>query len=102
MNCSCGGTWQPILRWMARYRCDKCGVIGLKERLASAGATALGEVRGYGREQIRPYKCKHSVKGDDGKRHPCGLPMTGNDEKGRHACRLHRRSGGPAHAPGEE
>lgn len=88
--CACGGTWQPALRWMARYRCDKCGIIGLKAKLVNASTDVFGRVVGHGHEQIRPYKCKHTVKDENGKRVPCGKPMTGNDVKGRHACREHR------------
>lgn len=79
---ACGGTWRPLPGQCARYRCDVCGAIGLKERVISDGAV--------GKPGIRPYKCTHAVKDADGKRVPCGRPMTGNDSKGRHACREHR------------
>ncbi len=29
----CGGTWQPLSGWVARYRCDGCGTFGSRRKL---------------------------------------------------------------------
>lgn len=77
----CGGTWKPLPGQFARYRCDVCGVIGLKERLVTDGLRGVG---------IRPYRCERRIRNAEGKSAMCGAPMVGNDERGRHACREHR------------
>jgi len=50
LNHSCGGTWEPILGWSSRYRCDKCHAIGYRNAAAPKGETA--------RENIKPYRCQ--------------------------------------------
>jgi DNA-directed RNA polymerase subunit RPC12/RpoP len=61
LHVGCGGTWEPARQWSARYRCDRCHAIGLKEKLLSADAQ-LG-LPGVGALGIRPYLCAKRVDG---------------------------------------
>lgn len=71
----CGGVWQPCPGWVARYQCDKCKTLGLRERQATAERDVLGNGSAFGKQEIRPYLCAARVRTPEDperRNRPCG------------------------------
>lgn len=90
VGCPAGGRWKPAHGWVGRYRCDGCAAFGLKEKLVSAGRDVFGDVRGFGRERIRAYKCQARVE-KEGIKTTCGKAAVMKTERQRSwRCSEHR------------